>query len=274
MKKFLKFENVTDLDLAQTLDCGQSFRWVEREDGGFDGVAFGRSVTVGLDGTDLYIENADESDRELWHSYFDLGLDYGKIREEISAIHPILADAAKYAPGIRILRQEPYEALCTFIISQNNNIKRIKGIVQRLCEQFGDRLPDGTYAFPDAEKMASLTADDLAPLRAGFRNRYLVDAARKVADGDVDLEKCRSCDYDEARRELMQITGVGVKVADCALLFGLHRIEAFPLDVWMKRAMATLFPGMTPGDFGQYAGIAQQYIFHYSRMNPKLFEQT
>ena len=274
MKKFLKFENVTDLDLAQTLDCGQSFRWVEREDGGFDGVAFNRGVTVRLDGTDLYIENADESDRELWHSYFDLGLDYGKIREEISAIHPILADAAKYAPGIRILRQEPYEALCTFIISQNNNIKRIKGIVQRLCEQFGDRLPDGTYAFPDAEKMASLTADDLAPLRAGFRNRYLVDAARKVADGDVDLEKCRSCDYDEARRELMQITGVGVKVADCALLFGLHRIEAFPLDVWMKRAMATLFPGMTPGDFGQYAGIAQQYIFHYSRMNPKLFEQT
>ncbi|MBQ2427555.1 MAG: DNA-3-methyladenine glycosylase 2 family protein [Ruminococcus sp.] len=274
MKKFLKFENVTDLDLAQTLDCGQSFRWVEREDGGFDGVAFNRSVTVRLDGTDLYIENADESDRELWHSYFDLGLDYGKIREEISAIHPILADAAKYAPGIRILRQEPYEALCTFIISQNNNIKRIKGIVQRLCEQFGDRLPDGTYAFPDAEKMASLTADDLAPLRAGFRNRYLVDAARKVADGDVDLEKCRSCDYDEARRELMQITGVGVKVADCTLLFGLHRIEAFPLDVWMKRAMATLFPGMTPGDFGQYAGIAQQYIFHYSRMNPKLFKQT
>ena len=274
MKKFLKFENVTDLDLAQTLDCGQSFRWVEREDGGFDGVAFNRSVTVRLDGTDLYIENADESDRELWHSYFDLGLDYGKIRGEISAIHPILADAAKYAPGIRILRQEPYEALCTFIISQNNNIKRIKGIVQRLCEQFGDRLPDGTYAFPDAEKMASLTADDLAPLRAGFRNRYLVDAARKVADGDVDLEKCRDCDYEEARRELMQITGVGVKVADCALLFGLHRIEAFPLDVWMKRAMATLFPGMTPGDFGQYAGIAQQYIFHYSRMNPKLFEQT
>ena len=274
MKKFLKFENVTDLDLAQTLDCGQSFRWVEREDGGFDGVAFNRSVTVRLDGTDLYIENADESDRELWHSYFDLGLDYGKIREEISAIHPILADAAKYAPGIRILRQEPYEALCTFIISQNNNIKRIKGIVQRLCEQFGDRLPDGTYAFPDAEKMASLTADDLAPLRAGFRNRYLVDAARKVADGDVDLEKCRDCDYEEARRELMQITGVGVKVADCTLLFGLHRIEAFPLDVWMKRAMATLFPGMTPGDFGQYAGIAQQYIFHYSRMNPKLFEQT
>ena len=273
MKNFLKFENVRDLDLAQTLDCGQSFRWVERGDGGFDGVAFGRSVTVRLDGTDLYIENADESDRALWHSYFDLGLDYGKIRSDISALHPVLADAARYAPGIRILRQEPFEALCTFIISQNNNIKRIKGIVQRLCEQFGERLPDGAYAFPGADTMAKLTADDLAPLRAGFRNRYLVDAARKVADGDVDLEKCRSCDYEEARRELMQITGVGVKVADCTLLFGLHRVEAFPLDVWMKRAMATLFPDMTPRDFGPYAGIAQQYIFHYSRMNPGLFGQ-
>ena len=272
MKKFLKFDSVTDLDLAQTLDCGQSFRWVEREDGSFDGVAFGRSVNVRLDGTDLYIENADEADRELWHSYFDLGLDYGRIREEISTIHPVLADAAKYAPGIRILRQEPFEALCTFIISQNNNIKRIKGIVQRLCETFGDELPDGSYAFPDVEKLAELTADDLAPLRAGFRNRYLVDAARKVADGDVDLEKCRTCGYEEARRELMQITGVGTKVADCTLLFGMHRIEAFPLDVWMKRAMAALFPGMTAEDFGQYAGIAQQYIFHYSRMNPGLFE--
>lgn len=274
MTPSLTIHNVTDLDLAQTLDCGQSFRWTQQPDGSFSGVAFGRSVNVSLDGGDLIIHNAPKEDEALWRDYFDLGLDYSAVRRQISELHPILKEAAQYAPGIRILRQEPYEALCTFIISQNNNIKRIKGIVQRLCEQFGDRLPDGTYAFPDAEKMASLTADDLAPLRAGFRNRYLADAARKVADGDVDLEKCRGCDYDEARRELMQITGVGVKVADCTLLFGLHRIEAFPLDVWMKRAMATLFPGMTPGDFGQYAGIAQQYIFHYSRMNPKLFEQT
>ena len=272
MKKFLKFENVRDLDLAQTLDCGQSFRWVERSDGGFDGVAFKKSVTVRLDGTDLYIENADEADRELWHSYFDLGLDYGKIREEISAIHPVLADAARYAPGIRILRQEPFEALCTFIISQNNNIKRIKGIVRRLCESFGERLPSGDFDFPTAEKMSALTADDLAPLRAGFRARYLVDAAQKVASGEVDLELCRTADYETARAELMKITGVGVKVADCTLLFGMYRVEAFPLDVWMKRAMAQLFPEMTPADFGSHAGIAQQYIFHYSRMHPEIFK--
>lgn len=269
----VRISDVYDLDLAQTLDCGQSFRWTEQSDGSFVGIAFGKKVVVRLDKTDLYIENATVKDfEEIWCDYFDLSLDYGVIRTEISKIHPILSDAAKYAPGIRILRQEPYEALCTFIISQNNNIKRIKGIVQRLCENFGEEIGNGDFAFPTAEKMASLSPEDLAPLRAGFRNRYLIDAAQKVASGEVCLEKCRNCDYDEARKELMKITGVGVKVADCTLLFGLHRIEAFPVDVWMKRAMEKLFPNMSADDFGEYAGIAQQYIFHYSRMHPKLFE--
>ena len=136
----VKAEGVCDLDLAQTLDCGQSFRWTEREDGSFTGIAFGKSVTVRLDENTLYIENTNKADFEnIWYDYFDLSLDYGKIREEISKLHPVLCEAAKYAPGIRILRQEPYEALCTFIISQNNNIKRIKGIVQRLCENFGEK---------------------------------------------------------------------------------------------------------------------------------------
>lgn len=268
----VRVEGVYDLDLAQTLDCGQSFRWTEHEDGSFSGIAFGKFVTVRLENNILYIENTDKKNFEkIWYDYFDLSLDYGKIRDEISMLHPVLCEAAKYAPGIRILRQEPYEALCTFIISQNNNIKRIKGIVQRLCEYFGEKI-EGGYAFPTAEKMAQLTPDDLAPLRAGFRNRYLIDASQKVASGAVDLEKCRYCDYDEARAELMKITGVGVKVADCTLLFGLHRIEAFPVDVWMKRAMEKLFPDMKPEDFGEYAGIAQQYIFHYSRMHPELFD--
>lgn len=268
----VRVEEVYDLDLAQTLDCGQSFRWTEHEDGSFSGIAFGKFVTVRLENNTLYIENTNKKDFEkFWYDYFDLSLDYGKIRNEISRLHPVLCEAAKYAPGIRILRQEPYEALCTFIISQNNNIKRIKGIVQRLCEYFGEKI-EGGYAFPTAEKMAQLIPDDLAPLRAGFRNRYLIDASQKVASGAVDLEKCRYCDYDEARAELMKITGVGVKVADCTLLFGLHRIEAFPVDVWMKRAMEKLFPNMKPEDFGEYAGIAQQYIFHYSRMHPELFD--
>ena len=269
----IKIDGVRDLDLAQTLDCGQSFRWTENSDGSFSGVAFGKSVRVALEGENLFIYNANSEDyKNIWFDYFDLGLDYGKIREDVGKIHPVLNDAAKYAPGIRILRQEPYEALCTFIISQNNNIKRIKGIVQRLCENFGEEIEKDVFAFPTAEKMAALSAEDLAPLRAGFRNRYLIDAAQKVAGGEVQLEKCRTLEYEEARKELMKIKGVGVKVADCTLLFGMHRIEAFPVDVWMKRAMQKLFPDMSPEDFGEYAGIAQQYIFHYSRMHPELFE--
>ncbi len=265
-------KDVKDLDLAQTLDCGQSFRWEEQPDGSFKGVAYGKCVTVSLEDDNLYIYNSTADDFEkIWYNYFDFSLDYGKIREEISQIHPILKEAAKYAPGIRILRQEPYEALCTFIISQNNNIKRIKGIVQRLCENFGEEIQKGIFSFPTAEKMASLSPDDLAPIRAGFRNRYLIDAAQKVYSGEVSLEKCRTAEYEDSREELMKITGVGVKVADCTLLFGMHRIEAFPIDVWMKRAMEKLFKGMSASDFGKYAGIAQQYIFHYSRMHPELF---
>lgn len=269
----IRITDVSDLELAQTLDCGQSFRWKMNENGSFSGVAYEKSVTVSLDGSDMYIENATVQDFEkIWYNYFDFSLDYGKIRREISTIHPVLKEAAKYAPGIRILRQEPFEALCTFIISQNNNIKRIKGIVSRLCEYFGKQLADGEYAFPSANVLAGLSPDDLAPLRAGFRNRYIIDAAQKVADGSVNLDACFTLDYDNARAELMKIVGVGKKVADCTLLFGMHRIEAFPIDVWMKRAMEKLFPDMSGKDFGQYAGIAQQYIFHYSRMHPELFE--
>ena len=269
----VKITNIKDLDLEQTLDCGQSFRWKKQNDGSFKGVAYNKSVSMNMQGDTLYIDNATEEDFEkIWKNYLDLDLDYGKIRKDISKIHPVLKDAAKYAPGIRILQQEPYEALCTFIISQNNNIKRIKGIVERLCESFGEQLPDGEYTFPKAEVIAQLTEEDLSPLRAGFRNKYIIDGAKKVASGEVNLEICKTLPYEEARAELMKIKGVGVKVADCTLLFGMHRIEAFPVDVWMRRAMEKLFPDMKAEDFGQYAGIAQQYIFHYSRMNPSLFE--
>ncbi len=269
----IKISGVTDLDLEQTLDCGQSFRWEKVADKSFYGVAFGKAVTMSMKGTDLYIENADVSDFEtIWKNYLDLDLDYGKIRKDIGKIHPVLKEASSYASGIRILRQEPWEALCTFIISQNNNIKRIKGIVKRLCEEFGNEIEKGGFSFPSAERLAGLEPKDLAPLRAGFRNKYIIDAARKVARKQVCLEKCYSLPYDKAKAELMKIKGVGVKVADCTLLFGFHRVGAFPIDVWMKRAMEKLFPNMTGEDFGEYAGIAQQYIFHYSRMHPELFK--
>lgn len=270
------FENVCDLDLRETLDCGQCFRWKEQPDGSFFGVVRGKAACAKIADDRLMIDNVKEADRGLWFDYFDLGLDYGAVRRELSAIHPTLAEAARYAPGIRILNQEPFEALISFIISQNNNIKRIEGIVDRLCEHFGEPIGETDtsplFAFPTAERLAALSPDDLTPIRAGFRHRYIIDAAQKVADGSVDLESLRDLPYDEAQAELMKICGVGVKVADCVLLYGLHRLDGFPLDVWMKRAMAALFPKLSPSYFGQYAGIAQQYIFHYARMHPELFD--
>lgn len=268
------FENIRDLDLRETLDCGQCFRWKEQADGSWLGVVRGRAAKASLDGGRLILSGADEADRDMWAEYFDLGLDYGAVREKLAAVHPVMADAARYAPGIRILNQEPFEALISFIISQNNNIKRIAGIIDRLCESFGEPIGDGLYRFPDARRLAALEPDELAPIRAGFRHRYIIDAARKVASGDIDLEIIRKMKYDEAKAELMRITGVGVKVADCVLLYGMHRLEGFPLDVWMKRAMTALFDGLDPSAFGEYAGIAQQYIFHYSRMHSELFDKN
>lgn len=270
----MKIENITDLDLAQTLDCGQAFRWRENPDGSFTGAAHGRVVTLTLNGTSLDIDGADGNDfRDIWENYFDLSRDYGAIRESLSLLHPTMKDAAAYAPGIRILSQEPWEALCSFVISQNNNIPRIKLIIERLCKAFGQPIDDTWSAFPDAETISALTPEDLAPIKAGFRARYIIDAAKKVSSGEVDLAALRTMPIEDARAELMKITGVGIKVANCTLLYGLHRLECFPLDVWMKRAMAVLFPGLTPEAFGEYGGIAQQYIFHYSRMHPELFEK-
>lgn len=204
---------------------------------------------------------------EVWYDYFDLGRNYTKLKEQFSS-DPILAKAITYAPGIRVLKQDSWEALCSFIISQNNNIKRIAGIIDRLCKTFGEPLEDGLYTFPAPEVLASASIADLAPLRAGFRARYLLDAANKVASGQVRLEELSGLPIEEARTELMKITGVGVKVAECALLYGCGRMECFPVDVWIRRAMQHLFPDGLPACAQDCAGIAQQYIFHYVRTCP------
>ncbi len=272
MSEKIIFENIKSFDLQQTLECGQCFRFNKLPDDSYDIVALGRAVNVKYSDNTLTITNASESDRALWSDYFDLSLDYESIKDSLSQLHPVLKEASSYAGGIRILRQEPFEALITFIISQNNNISRIKGIIDRLCTNFGEKIDDTHYAFPTPERLASLKVDDLAPIRAGFRHRYIIDGAKRVHNGEVNLFSLYTLDYNLAQQELRKILGVGTKVADCVLLYGFHRLEAFPLDVWMKRAMSTLFDDMDPSLFGQYGGIAQQYIFHYSRMHKDLFE--
>lgn len=268
----IEVPQVSDFDLAETLDCGQCFRWDALPDGSFRGIAFRRQLHVYLDGDTFVLDGASEEDfQRYWRGYFDLDFDYGAVRSQLSAQDPVMAEAARFAPGIRLLKQEPWEALCSFIISQNNNISRIKGIIARLCQCFGDPIPGGGYSFPGPERLCGLSPEDLQPLRCGFRAAYILSAARLVADGTVDLPAIGSLPLPEAREQLMRIKGVGPKVAECALLYGMNRLDAFPMDVWIKRAMSTLFPGKKPEDFGPYAGIAQQYLFHYSRMHPELF---
>lgn len=251
-------------DPDQTLDCGQSFRW-EKNGDSWQGVAFGRRLTLRQEGEELVLSCTQEEFERIWRGYFDLDTDYAAIRQELAVMDPVLGKACAYAGGIRILRQEPWEALCSFIISQNNNIPRIKGIIQRLCQTLGESSQEGEFQFPTPERLASSSLEELAPLRAGFRAKYLLSAARLVTEGKVDLQAIPQMELGKARETLMLIHGVGPKVAECALLYGFHRLEAFPLDVWMKRVMERWFPEKQPEDFGPWAGVAQQYLFHYIR---------
>ncbi len=257
--------NVPHFGLKETLDCGQAFRWSELDGNTWEGIALGRYMKIGhTDGVITLFGCTLAEYEQKWKRYFDFERNYGEIIEIISE-NEILKKCATENLGIRILRQDTWETLCSFIISQNNNIPRIKGIVERLCENFGEQLPNGGYAFPEPEKIASLTPEDLAPIRSGFRARYIIDGARKYVHREIDLDLIENGDIDDARKELMKITGVGIKVADCTLLFGFGRVDALPKDVWIKRAIEEYFNGEFPACARGYEGIAQQYLFNYIR---------
>ena len=171
-----------------------------------------------------------------------------------------------------MLRQDRWEALCSFIISQNNNIKRIRGIVENLCTTWGEPLPGGRSTFPRPEVLAGLTLEELQPLRSGFRAKYILDAAQKVASGEVDLDRVARLPTEEAAAELCRIHGVGIKVAHCALLYGFHRIECLPVRCVDETGDVCYVCQGLPEELLPYAGIAQQYLFHFSRSHPERFE--
>jgi len=259
---------VPDFDLVKIFECGQCFRWNADETGSYTGVARGLAARLRRDGGRVFISGPVGDFESVWRDYFDLDRDYAKIRKHI-CVDDFIREASDFGAGIRILRQDKWEALCSFIISQCNNIPRIKRIIDSLCREFGDKLLfEGTehYAFPSAERLSTLNQDGLAPLRCGYRADYIIGAARAVADGSLDLEALSRGLPEDARAALKKLRGVGDKVADCAVLFGLNMLDAFPRDVWVKRAVARHYgPGFDPGVFSPYAGIAQQYIFYYTR---------
>lgn len=263
-EKLIKISAPSPLDLRLSLDCGQAFSWEENKDGFMCGVIGGSVIRVKQEGDFLIFRKNTKSEAELFLDYVDAFSDYEKICGEISRDETI-KKAVESCPGIRILRQEPFETLISFIISQNNNIPRIKGIVKRLREGFGEALSEGFYAFPSAKSLAVLNVDDLAPLRAGFRAKYIIDAAQKCAGGEISFEEIEKAELDDARDILMKIKGVGPKVADCTLLYGFHKTDALPKDVWVKKILKKYYPNGLPDCIKGVSGIAQQYLFHYER---------
>ena len=204
----------------------------------------------------------------FWKEYFDLSVSYSDYIARIDADDDYLRSAAEFGRGIRILRQDTWEMIITFILSQQNNIPRIKGLIRTLSERYGRRkeTPDKSvyYTFPEAEALSKATEQELRDLKLGYRSKYICGTAQMVADGRIDLEALRSLDYAEARAELMRLPGIGGKVADCICLFALHQMDAFPVDTHIKKVMELHYPEGFP--FERYrgcAGVMQQYIFYY-----------
>lgn len=255
----------TDIDLAKTFDCGQCFRFEKDEDGVFMGVAHSKALRLWERDGGVFIEGITEKEFDgLWRQYFDMDRDYGQVTKALSEFGAVAA-AAEKGKGIHILLQDPWETLCSFIISQNNNIPRIKKIINALCALLGKELAEGVYAFPTPEAVVAAGIKGLAPIRSGFRAKYIIDAAEKVVGG-LDLEALRTASYEEAIAALCMVKGVGPKVANCVALFGLGHTEAFPVDVWIKRVMDKYFDkDFSPSVFGKNAGIAQQYLFYAER---------
>lgn len=279
IKGGVRVHDVLHFNPAHTFLCGQCFRWDEEEDKSFTGVAGGRVVNISQSGTVLTVKNTTLDDfKNYWIHYLDLERNYGEIKDALSR-DKIIKRAMEFGWGIRILRQDFFECLISFIVSANNNIPRIKGILNRLSQIYGQRIMyNGKeyYAFPKPRELVNICEEDIATIRAGYRARYIVETVRAYNRGEISKEYIMSLSLAKARRELCKICGVGPKVADCILLFSLGRFGAFPVDVWVKRVMNELY-GCDEKDaavlgqnmFGEYSGIAQQYLFYWMRASAR-----
>ncbi len=285
---YVRICGVKHFDINKIFDCGQCFRFNKVENSSheceFSGVAFGKFVSFAQDREDIIIYNTDEEEYlTLWRHFLALDLDYQCIEDDIinRSDNPSLCEAVEFGRGIRILAQDPWETICSFIISQNNNIPRIKKIIEALSKHCGAPVdcPKGyeshlsgassLCSFPTPEAILALGIDGLFELKTGFRAKYIYDAAEKAVAGELDYDLIRSLSTAQAVEELCKIKGIGPKVASCALLFGFEKYDAFPIDVWIKKVISKYFSS-NHADFdssilGEYAGIAQQYLFYYER---------
>ena len=263
-------ESLPHFDLSDTFECGQYLNFRKLGDNDYETVAFGKYLRVYQIKTEITnkicFETSPEDFNNIWRGFFDIDRDYKKIFEVLRK-DDVLKRASDFCPGIRILKQEPFECLISFIISQNNNIPRIKKIIGRLRENFGEAIQGGYHAFPSAEKIAGLALEDLDVLKSGFRAKYILEAAKRIANGEIDLGSIYNMTLSEGSEYLQKIKGVGVKIAACVLLFAYNKLDSFPIDVWIKKVLEKYYPAdLSPLEyFGEYAGIAQEYLYYYER---------
>ncbi len=267
-------------NIGQTLECGQCFRFFKQSQNEdevlYTIIAFGRVLNIRQtkDIIELYPTTVSEVE-ETWLDYFDLNRDYNAIKKALSENDPIMKEAINFAEGIRILSQQPWECLVSFIISQNNRIPMIKQVITNLSENYGTKL-DNFYSFPTINQLSGVDIEKLMLCKTGFRAKYIYDAVCKISGGQIDLNNLSGLETITLRDLLMTINGIGPKVADCILLFSMGRHEVFPTDVWVKRVMSQLYfngnnvplkeiQQFSAEKFKNLAGFAQQYLFHYAR---------
>ena len=270
-------EDTEHFNLSDTFESGQYLNFNKLGEDDFETVAFGKYLRAYQSGNKIYFETSMKDFNCTWRSFFDLDRDYKYIFEKLRQ-DEILKKASDFCPGLRILKQEPFECLIAFIISQNNNIPRIKKIVARLCENFGAAIPYGScdnqesrYAFPSAEKLAGLNLEDLSVIKSGFRAKYILDAAKKINSGEIQLDLIYNLNIKDGAEYLKKINGVGDKVSACVLLFAYNKLEAFPIDVRIRKILERYYPDGF--NFGEYAGIANAYLFNYDN-NIKRLEKN
>lgn len=262
-------KKINDFSIDAIAESGQCFRIVKKSENVWSAVAYGRQLDIEPIGDGEYRFGCSEQDfDEIWRSYFDLNTDYGMYRAVVLPDDEYLKTAIAFGSGIRMLRQEPWEMLISFIISQRKSVPAIRTSVERLSEHFGGRIEGSdAYAFPKPEALAGASTEELQACGLGYRIEYVRNAALLTARGDLNLGELNKLETEELIAELMKLKGVGIKVASCVALFGYHRLDTVPVDVWMKRVIENVYHGELPEEYRKYAGVLQQYMFNYARLN-------
>lgn len=266
---------IKDFVPEHTFECGQCFRWERQPDGSYIGIANSQVVKISSNADGVTIDGCTDKDYELfWRKYLDIDRDYSHIKTSVN-VNETMDKAIKFGSGIRILRQDFFEALISFIISQRSSIPKIKSCVDKLCRLTGEEIyfnGKTYYTFPEPRKVAALSEEELRALGVGYRAPYILKAAQEVASGSISGDALEKLDTASARERLLKLYGVGDKVCDCVLLFSLGKYDLFPSDVWIKRVMEEEFKTKSAkysGEnlFGTYSGFAQQYLFYWRKYN-------